>query len=179
MGNNDIDKKTGTTKHQTNPLKDLKDAIVDPYSYILLISIFETSFNYIRKHSVSIFLVLLLVGFLIQFYLLLKTKTLFGLIKTELTSRFILPMALFIVLLIVSLVGVEFSKVGFYFIRSYIGSGMLVFLIATNIKKPEKIKNILTILSFMAVVNVILGMLQVYVSSRLNFYLFNIHYCVT
>ncbi len=169
MGNSDIDKITGTTSHQTNLLKDLRDTIVNPYSYILLISIFETSFNYLRKYSVSIFLVLLLVGFLIQFYMLLKSKALFGLIKTELSSHFIFPMVLFIALLIVSLVGVESSKVGFYFIRSYIGSGMLVFLIATNIQKPEKIKNILTILSFIAVVNALLGILQVYVSS--SFYL--------
>jgi len=49
MGNSNIDKKVGTARRQTSPLKDLKDAIVDPYSYILLISIFETSFNYIRK----------------------------------------------------------------------------------------------------------------------------------
>ena len=169
MGNSNIDKKVGTARRQTSPLKDLKDAIVDPYSYILLISIFETSFNYIRKHSVSIFMVLLLVGFFIQLYLLIKSKALFGLIKTELTYRFILPMSLFIALLIVSIVGVESSKIGFYFIKSYIGSVMLVFLIATNIKRPEKIKKILTILSFMAIVNVILGMLQVYVSS--SFYI--------
>ncbi|MBN1573620.1 MAG: O-antigen ligase family protein [Deltaproteobacteria bacterium] len=160
----------GVTKRlKENPVKALGSFICDPYSYILLISFFETSFNYLRKGYVSVYMVLLIAGFLIQFYRLLKARELFGLVKSELAYRFILPMSLFIVLLAVSLIGAQSHKVGVHFIKNYIGSGMLVFLIATNIKSTDKIKRVLTLLSIMAVVNAVFGMLQVYVSSR--FYL--------
>lgn len=169
MDKGDLVKNGETVNRQRKVFKELRDTISDPYSYILLISFFETSFNYLRKRSVSVFLVLLSIGFLIQLYLLLKEKAIFGLVKSELTSRFILPMSIFLALLGVSLVGAKSYEVGYYFIRSYIGSVMLVFLIATNIKNPEKIRGVLMLLSVMALANVLIGILQVYVSSR--FYL--------
>jgi len=150
-------------------LKALWSFVCDPYSYILLISFFEASFNYLRKGPVSIYMVLLIVGFIIQLYRLLESRALFTLVKSELTYRFVLPMAVFIALLIITLIGERSHEMGVHFVKNYIGSGMLVFLIATSIKNTERIKRVLTLLSVMAVVNAIFGILQVYVSSR--FYL--------